>query len=74
MEMKVALVRMMYFVGCHQSIYMSQTYVLFTLYDGLKICLYRRGHLEVFELIRKRKLFPALLANLLTLLKLGVMV
>ena len=32
----------------------------------------RRGHLEVFELIRNRRLFPALIANLITLMKLGV--
>ena len=34
----------------------------------------RRGHVEVFELIQKRKLFPALVNNIVTLMKLGVTV
>ena len=32
---------------------------------------HRRGHAEVFSLISKRKLYPALMANLIRLMKLG---
>ena len=36
------------------------------------ICIFcRRGHHEVFQLIQKRKLYPALVANLITLMHLG---
>ena len=31
----------------------------------------RQGHFEVFELIRKRKLYTSLVGNLMTLMKLG---
>jgi hypothetical protein len=40
--------------------------------EALKIYLHQ-GHLEVFELIQKRKLYPALIGNLLTLMRLGAM-
>ena len=56
------------------AFYNFETCCLFT---SIVYCLlyklhsHRRGHLEVFELIKKRKLYPALVGNLITLMKLG---